>query len=126
MNTESAFLAGFVSGMGLSVGSGFQGAARRRRSAPRARQQHFRAIDEADVEAIAKAFKMHGLNEKTTWPLGEERSENVTVLKYLTRVANEPGRIRRLFEDLQDAKIASEADKKPLTIDYVKEARGED
>lgn len=45
---------------------------------------------------------------------------------YLERIAREPGRIRVLFEALQDAKIASERNKKTMTISLVKELRGED
>lgn len=81
---------------------------------------------EEDVRDIAKAFGMTGLNDKTTWLNEKEQEEKVTVLEYLVRIAHEPGRVRRLFEDLQDAKISAQAAKQPLTIDYVKEARGED
>jgi hypothetical protein len=79
-----------------------------------------------DVEAIAKAFKVTGLNDKTTWPKFNGERDKVTVLEYLERIAHQPGRIRTLFEDLQDAKIAAEADRKSVTIDYIKEAREED
>jgi hypothetical protein len=66
---------------------------------------------EEDVRDIAKAF---GLREV-------ERH-----LEYLTRIGQEPGRVRRLFEDLQDAKRLAESQKKPFTIGHVKEVRGED
>jgi len=66
---------------------------------------------EEDVLCIAKAF---GLRDA-------ERH-----LAYLVKIAEEPGRVRRLFEDLQEAKVAAEAEKKPLTIGHVKEARDED
>jgi DNA transposition AAA+ family ATPase len=81
---------------------------------------------EDDVEAIAHAFKFKNLDQKTTWPLGKDSVKNVTALEYLCMIAREPGRIRRLFEDLQDAKIEAEADEKPLTIATVKTVRGED
>lgn len=61
-----------------------------------------------DVVKIAQAF---GLELA-------KRSE-----KYLCQIAQEPGRIRRLFEDLQDAKLAAEKEKKPLTIAHVLAAR---
>lgn len=66
---------------------------------------------EDDVLDIAKAFKLQQ----------PDRS-----LDYLVKIAHEPGRVRRLFEDLQDAKIEAEAEKKPLTIGHVKFVRGED
>ncbi len=82
---------------------------------------------EEDVRDIAKGFGMIGLNEKTTWPAVKSGAddEKVTVLEYLNRVAHERGRIRRLFEDLQDAKIEAEAAKESLTIEHVKRVRGE-
>jgi DNA transposition AAA+ family ATPase len=66
---------------------------------------------EEDVLLIAKAFGM------------------VDAAKHaaeLTKIAHEPGRIRLLFELLQDAKIAAEADKAKLTINYVRDLRGEE
>lgn len=63
---------------------------------------------EEDVLAIAQAFKVQ---------------EAKRHLDYLVKITKEPGRIRRLFEDLQDAKIAALADGKPLNIDYIREAR---
>jgi DNA transposition AAA+ family ATPase len=66
---------------------------------------------EDDVLAIAKAF---GLRE------AEKH------LEYLVRVAHEPGKIRILFEALQEAKVAAEAEQAKLTIEHVKEARGEE
>lgn len=47
-------------------------------------------------------------------------------LKYLTAIAEEPGRIRRLFEDLQEAKIRAERESKPITIAHLKEVREEE
>lgn len=46
-------------------------------------------------------------------------------LKLLVSIAHEPGRIRRLFDDLQDAKRIAGAAKEPLTIDHVIEIRGD-
>lgn len=46
--------------------------------------------------------------------------------KQLGEIAREPGRIRRLFEDLQTAKRSAQADGKPFTWDYVLETRGEE
>ena len=64
-----------------------------------------------DVLAIAKAF-------------GVQNAEKH--VEYLTAIAQEAGRVRRLFEDLQEAKINAEREKRPLTIGHVKEVRGED
>lgn len=64
-----------------------------------------------DVLAIAKGF---GLRQ------AESHVEE------LAKIAHQPGRIRRLFEVLQDAKIASEAGKEQLTIAHVREALGEE
>lgn len=66
---------------------------------------------EEDVLLIAQAF---GLRE------AEKH------LDELVKISREPGRIRRLFEDLQNAKIEAEADAKPLTIGLVRATRGED
>lgn len=66
---------------------------------------------EEDVVMIAKAF---GLRDA-------ERQAD-----YLVKIAKEDGRIRRLFEDLQEAKIAAEAAGEKLTLSHLKEARGED
>lgn len=65
---------------------------------------------EEDVVMIAKAF---GLRD------AERQAE------YLLKIAKEAGRIRRLFEDLQEAKIAAEANGEKLTLGHIKEARGE-
>jgi len=67
--------------------------------------------EEGDVLLIAKAF---GLRDAETYS------------KELAEISREPGRIRWLFEVLQDAKIEAEAQKKPLTISLVRDARGED
>lgn len=64
-----------------------------------------------DVLAVAKAF---GLREA-------ERH-----LEELVKIAHEPGRIRILFEDLQEAKRLAEAQGKALTIGHVREVRGEE
>ena len=64
-----------------------------------------------DVLVIAKAFGVKDADKH---------------LDYLTAIAQEPGRVRRLFEDLQEAKINAEREKQPLTIGHVKEVRGED
>lgn len=66
---------------------------------------------EEDVVAIAQAFKLRD---------AERHGE------YLTKIACEPGRIRRLFEDLQSAKVVAEAEEKQLTISHVKGVRDED
>jgi DNA transposition AAA+ family ATPase len=61
-----------------------------------------------DVLAIAKAF---GLREAKTH------------LKELVKISREPGRIRRLFEDLQEGKLL--AGKDPFTWGHIVEARGD-
>jgi AAA domain len=45
-------------------------------------------------------------------------------VKYLDKLARQPGRIRAFFEDMQDAK--AEAEGKPLTIAHLKMVRGEE
>lgn len=45
--------------------------------------------------------------------------------KQLAEIASEPGRIRRLFEDLQQAKRTATSQNKPFTYDFVLEERGE-
>lgn len=66
---------------------------------------------EEDVLMIAKAFGL---------------ADPQRHLKDLVEISREPGRIRRLFEDLQEAKILSNAEKAKLTIDHIRAARGED
>jgi hypothetical protein len=66
---------------------------------------------EDDVVMIAQAF---GLQQ------AEKHAD------YLVKIAHEDGRIRRLFEDLQEAKIEAEANKEKLTINHIRAARGED
>lgn len=66
---------------------------------------------EEDVQAIAESFKLRDVEKH---------------LAELVKIARERGRIRRLFEDLQQAKIDAEADGKALTINYVRAARGEE
>ena len=64
---------------------------------------------EEDVLAIAKAFELR-----------EARKH----VKELVAISREAGRIRRLFEDLQDARLI--AGKAALEIEHLREARGED
>ncbi len=66
---------------------------------------------EDDVLAIAKAFGLQQAGQHAD---------------YLVKIAKEEGRIRRLFEDLQDAKIAAESEKEKLTIGHIRAVRGED
>lgn len=64
---------------------------------------------EEDVLAIAQAFKLRDAEKH---------------LEFLVGIVHEPGRIRRLFEDLQQARV--EAGDGQLTIKHVKAARDED
>jgi DNA transposition AAA+ family ATPase len=64
-----------------------------------------------DVLEIAKAFGLKDAEKH---------------LEYLTAIAGEAGRVRRLFEDLQEAKICAEREKRPFSIGHVKEVRDED
>ena len=66
---------------------------------------------EEDVVMIAKAFALVDAAKH-----GAE----------LVKIAKGDGRIRRLFEDLQEAKIEAEANKEKLTINHVRSVRGED
>lgn len=66
---------------------------------------------EDDVLAIAQAF---GLQEAKKH------------LKELIQISREPGRIRRLFEDLQEGKLLANAAKAKFTIEHLREARGEE
>ena len=66
---------------------------------------------EDDVLAIAQAFGLQDARRH---------------VKELTTISREAGRIRRLFEDLQEAKILANADKAKLTIEHVREARGDE
>lgn len=66
---------------------------------------------EDDCVAIAQAF---GLRDA-------ERHAD-----YLVKMAREPGRVRVLFEALQQAKIRAEAQGEKLTLSQVKYARGEE
>jgi len=66
---------------------------------------------EEDVLMIAKAFGLRDADKHAA---------------ELVKITREPGRIRRLFEDLQDAKISAEANGEKLTITHVRQARGED
>jgi len=47
-------------------------------------------------------------------------------VNYLDKIAHEPGRIRIVFEDLQDAKQLADSEDKPLTIDHLRLVRGEE
>jgi DNA transposition AAA+ family ATPase len=64
-----------------------------------------------DLLAIAQAF---GLQDARR------------ALPTLQKISREPGRIRRLFEDLQDAKILAESERKPLTIAHLRAVREEE
>lgn len=64
----------------------------------------------ADILAIADSFGL------------VDAKKHVAYLEKLTR---SKGRIRILFDDLQDAKQLAQEDNQPLTIDHVKLARGE-
>lgn len=66
---------------------------------------------EEDVREIAKAFGLRDVEKH---------------LDYLLEIAHEPGRVRRLFGDLQDAKQLAQNEKKPLTIAHLKEVRDEE
>ncbi len=66
---------------------------------------------EEDVLKIAEAFSLDGAKKH---------------LKELVAISREPGRVRRLFEDLQQGKILATADKAAFTIEHVREARGEE
>jgi DNA transposition AAA+ family ATPase len=66
---------------------------------------------EEDVVAIARGFKLRDAERHTD---------------YLVKIAKEPGRVRRLFEALQKAKVTAEARGTALTINHVRAARGED
>jgi hypothetical protein len=66
---------------------------------------------EDDVLMIAKAFGLQHADKHSA---------------ELVKICHEPGRIRRLFDDLQDAKIAAEAAKEKLTIQHIRDARGEE
>ena len=61
-----------------------------------------------DVIQIASAFGM---------------PDPETHRKALCAIAHQPGRIRRLFEVLQQAKIYASASKQPLTIDHIRDAQ---
>lgn len=66
---------------------------------------------EEDVLAIGEAFGL----------LDAKKS-----LRTLVAISREPGRVRRLFDDLQDAKRLATARREKLTIDHLVEIRGED
>ena len=65
---------------------------------------------EDDVLMIAEAFGLQHAKKH---------------LDYLVSIAREDGRIRILFENLQDAKIQAESKKEKLTIEHIQEERGE-
>ncbi len=64
---------------------------------------------EEDVLGIARAFGLQGPAKHA---------------KELVAISRLPGRIRRLFEDLQEGKIIASAEQAPFTIEHVREARG--
>lgn len=66
---------------------------------------------EEDVVQIAEAFGLQHAGKHED---------------YLVAISREPGRIRTLFEALQTAKVLANAASAKLTIDHVREARGED
>lgn len=66
---------------------------------------------EEDVLLIAEAFKLRDAKRH---------------LKLLVQISREPGRIRRLFDDLQEAQRLATATKQSLTIEHLVEIRGED
>lgn len=66
---------------------------------------------ESDVVQIAEAFGIR------------DAAEHV---EYLVRISREPGRIRRLFDDLQAARRKAEREKKALCIEHVRWARDEE
>jgi len=68
-------------------------------------------VPEDDILQIAEAFKLRDAERH---------------IKYLVNIAREPGRIRRLFEDLQKAKIRAEDRKETFTLSHIKWARDED
>jgi DNA transposition AAA+ family ATPase len=63
-----------------------------------------------DVRAIGAAFKLEDLDEH---------------LKYLQAISRQPGRIRVLFDDLQEAKQLAESSSSELTVDYLLAVRNE-
>lgn len=76
-----------------------------------------------DVEAIARSFGIDWLDRETSWSTAGKDLTG-SALDYLTSLAREEGRIRILFEALQDAKVL--AGKKPITLAHVRTARDED
>lgn len=68
---------------------------------------------EADVEAIATALRVRGADNKAA------KAE-------LYDLACEPGRIRRLFEVLQQAKADADAEGQPLHMNHVRAALADD
>lgn len=66
---------------------------------------------EEDVLTIGRAFKLASAEKH---------------LDYLTALTHQPGRIRILFETLQEAKIRAERRKETLTLEHLKYVRDED
>lgn len=66
---------------------------------------------EEDVLALAKGVGVRDV----------ERHQD-----YLVKLSRERGRLRAMFEVLQEAKVRAEEEKKPLTIGLIKAVRGED
>ena len=77
---------------------------------------------EADVLAIAKAF---GLQQVTVTTKDGETTYSSPHAAELVKLARQPGRIRYLFEVLQDAKIEAETAEEKLTINHIREIVGE-
>ena len=80
-----------------------------------------------DVLAIAKSFGLKGVHVQTK--RNEKTGADETVytsehLPELVKIVRESGRVRCLFEALQEAKV--QAGKKELTINHIRAARGED
>lgn len=65
---------------------------------------------EEDVLLIAQAFKVRDA----------ERHQDE-----LVKISRQPGRVRRLFEDLQSAKLLAQKRGLPLTMSFIRQARGE-
>jgi DNA transposition AAA+ family ATPase len=107
MSFTPTFEKKFTSGLLKGFFEQFEGRAGGRRNFLRLPEY----ADEEDVLAIAAAFKLQDAAAHT---------------EFLVSIAKEPGRIRRLFEDLQNARILAERRKQALTIKHVRQARDEE
>lgn len=76
------------------------------------RHRWLRLPEHAPDEDVLKISEAFGLQDATRH------------LKQLVSISREAGRIRRLFEDLQEGKML--AGKAPFTFQHIREARGED